>query len=139
MNCQFAVILTLLFVWNSVFGGMDSLVLCLHSEGDSHIEVVGKDIHDEKNDCAGSDVSLSEAEHPPCTDIVLGSIDLDSIRTNELGSIQIPQLAVAGIQGSCTEPAPLPHLALLSTHPKRGPPNVEPTSQLVSRIIVLRL
>lgn len=118
---------------------MDSLVLCLHSEGDSHIEVFGKDIHDEESDCAGSDVALSEAEHPPCTDIVLGSIDLGSIRTNELGSIQIPQFAVAGIQGSCTEPAPLPHLALLSAHPKRGPPNVEPTSQLVSRIIVLRL
>lgn len=139
MNCRFVVILTLLFVWNSVFGGTNSLVLCLHSGGEAHVEIFGKDIHVEENDCAGLEATISVADCPPCTDIVLGSVDIGSIRPNELGSVQIPQLAVASAERASTEPATLPHLALLLSHPKRGPPEVEPASQLVSRVIVLRL
>lgn len=139
MRSALAVVFLLLFSWNSVLGGMDALVLCLHSEGDAHVELMGKNAPEAKTDCVGSETSFDDSDCLPCTDLVLESADLGPMRAQELDSVKVPLPLVS----SCLEPSSVsalrPGLEVAISHPTRGPPDVVATSQLISRIIVLRL
>lgn len=130
----------LFFVWNSVLGGMDALVLCLHSEGEAHIEVLGKDTPGADGACAGSDAEFSTSECPPCTDITLASVDLGSMRSHEVASVQV-RVPLIATQDTGVLPEATLRPKSHEFRPKlpRGPPDVEPVSEQISRLIVLRL
>lgn len=139
MRTALAVILLLLFSWNSVLGGMDALVLCLHSEGDAHVELMGKNAPEAKTDCVGSETSFDNLNCPPCTDLVLESADLGPTRAHELASVKVPLPLVSSSPEQPSVSALRPGLEVANSHPTRGPPDLVRTSELISRIIVLRL
>lgn len=130
--------LMMLFFWNSVLGGMNALVLCLHSGADAHVELIGNDAYGADTGCIGSEDSIAESDCPPCVDLVLESADLGPIRALELASVQV----FVPLISSSPEPLSLvalrPSLQVAMPHPKRGP-GVEPASEMISRTIVLRL
>lgn len=127
-----------LFAWNSVLGGMDALVLCLHDGEDVHVEFLGKDV----SECAEVDPlarSIREPECPPCTDFVLQSVDFDSIRPNEFASVDLPNSSMADVSATFVEKDLRPGTQLAVSNPTRGPPAVECAAQQVSRTVVFRL
>lgn len=127
-----------LFSWNSVLGGLDALVLCLHVGEKAHVELLGKDV----SECAEVDASDSSFQGPectPCTDFVLQSGDLDSIRANELASVDLQNLAVADASATFIEAELHPGMQFAVSNPTRGPPAVECAAQQVSRTVVFRL
>ena len=139
MRASLAVILTLLFVWNSLLGGMGELVLCLHADGDTHVELAGKEMPKHEPCCEHAEVSIAPVDCPPCTDLTLESVDLESIRPNAFESVSIGMAALAGNSNFFAEPALRSGIDASVCHPTRGPPDVEPASELVRRIIMLRL
>jgi hypothetical protein len=131
-----AVSMILLVAWNSVLGGMDALVLCLHPTGLAHIEVAENETHHMSSECSYSTLDDGES---PCTDLILESVSFGPLRLSGTDSEIKPSLLAS------REPRHLPNVVLpleaysvLST-PPRGPPVVEPTSQLIRRIVILRL
>lgn len=139
MRSCLAVILTLLFTWNSLLGGMGELVLCLHANGDTHVELAGKEAAKKEACCEHTEISIDWDACPPCTDLTLESVDLESIRPNEFESVPIEMAALATNSHLFAE-SPLGWgIDVAISHPTRAPPSVEPASELIRRTTVLRL
>lgn len=135
-----AVILVLLFVWNSVAGETGALVLCVHSGGNAHIELRGKATSDTEQNCSGSEASVACVDEcPPCTDLVLQSVDLEPGRPNEFGTVSVPVPLGLESSGSHLEVRNEPRRSVAIPHPTRGPPAIEPVCEMISRVVVLRL
>jgi hypothetical protein len=134
------VIFLILFAWNSVLGGMAALVFCLHQDGEAHLELFADGALEADRACVGSDTKSSNAECPPCKDVTLASVDLGSLRPNELTSVQVPQ-PVASSQDTGNLPDGRWHAGchVEKPRPTERPPGVEPLAEQVSRVIVLRL
>ena len=131
--------LLLLFVWNSVLGGAQTIVLCVHQEGKTHVELAAKTVWGSKADCTDADTSLGHPKCPPCTDVVLNSAKPELTRTNVLGLATVPLPGVAA-QAQPFSAAPEGDATLApGAHPTRGPPEVEHASEMFRRLIVLRL
>ncbi|PXA03009.1 hypothetical protein DDZ13_13885 [Coraliomargarita sinensis] len=139
MRASLAVILALLFVWNSLLGAMGELVLCLHTDGETHVEIAGKEAPEHETCCDHSEISIVPIDCPPCTDLTLESVDLESIRPNEFESIPVEISALFSESDICAEPKLRDCLGHALAHPTRGPPDVEPASELIRRVVVLRL
>lgn len=116
-----------------------SFVLCLHAEGGTHIELVHKASHEEDASCSDSETFLDEQECPPCTDFLLKSSDLPLVRPfyGDLVKSPIPVLSHEAELISVAELYSEEHMSILQ--PTRGPPSVEPVSNLIRRIVVMRL
>jgi len=140
MRSSLAVILTLLFTWNSLLGAMGELVLCLHVDGEAHLELAGKHVP-EKEACCDEhpEIWITPVDCPPCTDLTLELVDLESIRSNEFESIPVELAALAGDSNNFAEPTMRFGVDVALAHPTRGPPDVEATSELIRRVVVLRL
>lgn len=128
-----------LFAWNSVLGGVSTLVLCFHVNGKTHIELAGETFHPNSEKCACAEKTTDVFDCTSCTDIVLEASDLGLMRPNELALVHlttpivsdacIPLTPVISPSISCTK----------SEQPARAPPEAESTSLMISRTIVLRL
>ena len=138
MRSACTVVLMMLFSWNSVLGGIDALILCLHPEGDAHVELLGKDAP-VAVDCASAEHSIRSSDCTPCTDLVLASAEIGAARIQEVASVQVPTPMVGD------SPKLLPRIEsavgrqIALSHPTRDPPGVEPASEMFRRLIVLRL
>jgi hypothetical protein len=140
MRSTFAVILALLFVWNSLLGAMGELVLCLHADGEAHVELAGKAAPKKETCCdQHEEITIAPADCPPCTDLTLESVDLESIRPNEFESIPVEMADMVTESNNFAEPRLRPGVDHVFAHPTRGPPDVEPASELIRRVVVLRL
>jgi hypothetical protein len=134
-----AVILILLSAWNSVLGGVGTLVLCFHNNGKTHVDLAGEAVHPNAGECAGEQESSGVSNCTSCTDILLEAFDLEPARPDELTSVHVPDPVVSGTD-FLLERAIFP----LKFHaeygqPVRDPPEGEPIPLLVSRTIVFRL
>lgn len=138
MRRLFAAFLTLLFVWNSVPGGMAALVLCFHPEGAAHVELL-ENKADFSSCCNGLENPAEPAHCTSCVDLVLETKDLGSIRPNEMLAVDVPAPMLANVQDSLPGEIFHPGVDLAVQYPTRGPPHVESLSQMISRIVVLRL
>lgn len=116
------------------------LALCLHSKGAAHVELLSKDAGEANTGCIGSEDSIAESDCPPCIDLVLESTELGPTRAQELALVQVPVPLVTTSSSERLSVAALrPGLQVAISHPTRGPPDVVPASEMISRIIVLRL
>lgn len=133
-----AVLLTMLFAWNSSPGGIGALVLCFHPEGGAHVA-----LHEDKTDslpgCNGLDDFVDSSHCADCVDLVLETTDLGSIRSSEVTNVRVPSLTLANLPDNSLEAIFHPGNELPTVNPTRGPPNVENLSQQISRVVVLRL
>jgi hypothetical protein len=139
MRAFLAFISIFLFAWNSVLGGMDALVLCLHSEGHAHVELLAKETSESEGRCVDSETWLNESHCPPCTDYVLESTDLGPTRAQEFVPVNIPMPFVVAEVDPFSVATLYGGLHLATFYPTRGPPGVESTSELICRTTVLRL
>ncbi|MGB0743632.1 MAG: hypothetical protein ACPGSB_03810 [Opitutales bacterium] len=141
MRSFLAVILTLLFVWNSLLGAMGELVLCLHANGDTHLELAGKKAPEKEHCCEHTETEILIAPDacPPCTDLILESVDLESIRPNGFESAPPAMAVLPSDSHFLTERALRPGTDVAVSHPTRGPPDAEPASELIRRVVILRL
>ena len=129
----------MLFLWNALLGGSDAFVLCLHSEGDVHVEILGKDAQSEPADCVGDPALQEVPDCPPCTDLVVGSNDLGHLLSNTVvtgGQVHPDSSQVAWVS---TGPDSNPGPASTSAHRPRGPPDIVSLSEMIHRVIVLLL
>ena len=133
------VLLLFLFCWNSVFAGTEGIILCLHKSGDMHVELAGEKFERTFPDCNESKVQIGDYECLSCTDILLEAADLGPIRPNELVPVELPTLNVSEVPFILTAIGIPDKLRFQSWNRTRAPPGVEPTSQQISRVIVLRL
>jgi hypothetical protein len=139
MRSTLAVILALLFVWNSLLGAMGELVLCLHADGDAHVELAVKEAPEHDVCCDHTEITIAPVDCPPCTDLTVESVDLESIRPNEFESIPVEMAALVTDSNNFGEPTLRTGVDVALAHPTRGPPDVEPASELIRRVIMLRL
>lgn len=113
--------------------------MCLHSDGEIHIELAGKNPRSESPCCDNSEYLVGNYDCISCTDILLQVADLGPIRLNELASVDLPTLNVSEAQFDLVAMGHPPKPESESWNRTRAPPEVEPTSQQISRTIVLRL
>jgi hypothetical protein len=118
---------------------MGELVFCLHADGGTHVDLVAKEAPEKEACCEHAKVSVTPIACSPCTDLIFESVDLESIRPNEF------EAAPAKLAAVTTSSHLLPESAIRSGRnvvvlpPTRGPPDVEPDSELIRRVIILRL
>lgn len=132
-------LLALTFVWNSLLGGIEGLVLCLHDEGGGHVELLEEETAATTADCERLETVLSSKSCPPCVDVVLDATALELSRPNDALELKVPSFSVAAF----AEPKPYeffkPEAPTTLENPTRGPPAVEPICELIRRTSVLRL
>lgn len=132
-------LLIALFTWNAVLGGMGTLVLCLHNDGEMHVELAGETFHSNTEDCAETEKSVDVSDCVSCTDIVLEAVDLGPTRQNELASVQMPSPVVSDAHIFLARAVIPSKFCNEYGRFSRAPPQAESTVQWISRTIALRL
>lgn len=134
---KFAIsLLALTFIWNSVLGGIDGLLLCLHDEGDWHVELLETE---STADCDSSETVLSSKSCPPCVDVVVESSALDLSRPIDALGLKVPSFSAATFAEIKPYEFFKPEVDATLENPTRGPPAVEPICELIRRASVLRI
>ncbi len=133
------VLLILLLAWNSVLGGYEAL-LCLHPEGDAHMELVGPgEPHADESGCFAPKSTASIEAVATCTDWLIGSADTGPYRNNELKSVKVLAPVVGGdlhwLAESMILPSRPPAVSLPLVQDLPG----DASAPLITRTIVLRL
>lgn len=129
----------MLFLWNALLGGSDAFVLCLHSEGDVHVEILGKDAQSEPADCVGDPALQEVPDCPPCTDFLVGSNNLGPLISNAVVTGGLVHPDFNQLTWAFTEPKFIPDPTSTIAHRPRGPPDIVSLSEMIHRVIVLRL
>lgn len=125
-----------LFAWSSLFGAGDGLLMCLHSEGSSHVG------ESEQEDCCHSESADSTEFHvddecDDCTDVELNVSEVTSIRKDSSNGISV---SLVMISSSLMETDGKSLLNLLSAKIRlRAPPGLTAKSVAIARQLVLRL
>ena len=132
-------LLIALFTWNSVLGSMGTLVLCLHNDGEMHVELAGETFHLNAEDRVGTEKSVDISDCVSCTDIVLEAADLGPTRPNELASVHVPSQVVSDAYIFLAKAVSSPKFCTEYGQSSRAPPAVKSTVQLISQTIALRL
>ena len=139
MRAFSAVLLILLLAWNSVLGGYEAL-LCLHPEGDAHMELVGPgEPHAAESGCSVARSASCLESVDSCTDLLIGSADTGPFRSNELETDRVLAPAPGSelhwlAETTLTVPEPQAAPAFLVD----GSPCI-PFAPQISRTTVLRL
>lgn len=119
---------------------MDALVLCLHQQGNAHLELLGKDSPAcGESPCEQDPAELVPDHCPPCVDFVFGSAELGPQLSNHSSGPSLPQWILQSSSQETHFPAPAPKTAFVAATPSRGPPATEPLCELIRRTSVLRL
>lgn len=127
----------MLFIWNSVLGGTDILVLCVHTGGDAHVEQINKD---SQSDHYCTDTASCVADCTSCTDVVLKPAYLEPMRPLEPALANLPVLPSVSVSENLFRPELLRTTAqALIAYPYKDSPGVESLCRLICRITVLRL
>ena len=92
-------LLALTFVWNSVLGGTDGLVLCLHDAGGAHVELLKGETAESTapftTDCERAETLLSSKSCPPCVDVLLESSAPNLSRPIDALGLKVPSFTAA--------------------------------------------
>lgn len=135
----FKLSLLIFFCWNSVFAGAMGVILCLHESGTLHVELVGKEANGASLDCNKSGLQIEDKECLPCADFRIGATDPGPFRPNELIRVDLPTLSVSELLSRLIDFENPQKPISESWNCTRAPPEAEPISQQISRVIVLRL
>jgi hypothetical protein len=131
----------LLIGCSSVLGTFHTVVLCFVREAEtpSHIELFSKDAAEVGVDCFVSEQLIIGSGCPPCTDIVLKTADILTARSasSQSGNLAPTELFGKGqvMPKMCFRPVTGSDDSNLAWTTAR----VEHTSEMVSRIIVMRV
>ena len=104
-----------------------------------HVELAGGNFELTLPNCNESKVQIGDYECLSCTDLLLEAADLGPIRPHELVSVELPTLNVSEVPFRLIAIAIPDDLKFQSWNRTRTPLGVEPTSQQISRVTVLRL
>lgn len=132
--------LALLIALSSVLGAVNGVVICFYPEGDKQppVELLSHDAFEAGVECVVPKMPIFGSKYPSCTDLVLKSADWLLVRPVTLKSGDVlftkitPARYITPVASFLPEMPGLWGLVLRLNH-------VEPTAELVSRIIVLRL
>lgn len=127
-----------LFAWNTVFGAVGGLLLCLHESLALHPELISGKISDCKSPCVDQpteEICLSDEES--CLDVELEAVELPKVRIDEVQSMPTSSALHSAIPEISEQNFTLRKIAHIVQ--ARAPPELLNTSVLVTQTVVLRL